>query len=75
MSTHRRLAIRLTILFILAVGVMALAKPQKAFALTCPQQCLQNKIACLRICNGPGGGDPNCIPDCVDSYNVCLAGC
>lgn len=71
MSTYRRLAIRLTVLFVLAVGVVALAKPQQAFALTCIQQCIRNKVACLNQCNG----DPTCIPDCVDSYNLCIAQC
>ena len=71
MSNYGRLGIRLIILFILAVGVMALARPQQASALTCRQQCLQFKIACLNQCNG----DPTCIPDCVDGYNLCIAGC
>lgn len=71
MSTYGKLGMRLIVLFILIVGVMALAKPQQAFALTCQEQCIQFKVACLNQCDG----DFSCIPDCVDSFNLCLAHC
>lgn len=76
MSTYKELGTRFIILVVLIVAVIALAKPQQAFATTCLQQCAIDYQACLAVCNSDPLGPPEgCYSDCLDSYVSCRAGC
>ena len=74
MSAYKRVVERLMILAVLTFGVFALAKPEKAFALTpCQQACVHDDLICQRACNT--SQDPDCRIECTQNLQDCEAAC
>jgi hypothetical protein len=77
---YARVGWRFTILMLLMIALMTVAKPSKALAAIdpCLRQCAQEQLQCTRACqdqlalNNLYGGDPT---EGQEEYDACFSSC